>query len=97
MGDPDRCWKTLLHRRILQVIPRPKGLRYFAGDGDAMDFTGAGGVRLESEKVGGTRYVKKDSLDRFIAALNHRPEVAKPADQSREAERTERVLLAEGF
>lgn len=58
---------------------------------------GVGGVRLVSVKVGGARYISRESLDRFIAALNHRPEVAKPADQAREAERVERLLAAEGL
>ena len=58
---------------------------------------GVGGVRLESLKVGGARYISRESLDRFIAALNHRPEVVKPVDRDREAERTERLLAAEGF
>ncbi len=59
---------------------------------------GRGRVRLDSVKVGGVRYVAgREAIERFIAALNGEAVAVKSTEQSREAERTEKVLLAEGF
>ena len=58
--------------------------------------TGRRGVRLESVLLG-DRFTSVEAIARFVAALNKTPVTAKPADQNREAERTEKILLAEGF
>jgi hypothetical protein len=58
---------------------------------------GVGGVQLKSVKIGGARYVSREAVAEFVAALNHRPEIARPIDRSREATRIERQLDAEGF
>jgi hypothetical protein len=58
---------------------------------------GVGGVRLESTKIGGARYTSREAIERFVAALNHRPATVKPIDQGHEAEQIARLLDAEGL
>lgn len=58
---------------------------------------GVGGVRLDSTKIGGARYTTREAVERFIAALNHRPVAAEPIGNDREAERIDRLLASEGF
>ena len=58
---------------------------------------GVGTVQLRSTKIGGVRYVSREAIEEFIAALNHRPAVGKPDDKGHEAARIARLLDAEGF
>jgi hypothetical protein len=59
-------------------------------------FHGVDGVRLESAKIGGARYVTPEAVDCFIAALNNAPAIRR-ADRDHEAERVARELKLAGF
>ncbi|MGA2619871.1 MAG: DUF1580 domain-containing protein [Thermoguttaceae bacterium] len=58
---------------------------------------GIGGVRLESVKIGGVRYVTRKAVERFVAALNRGTHVNNTADPHCKTKQVERQLDAEGL
>lgn len=60
-------------------------------------FRGVGNVQLKSTKIGGTRYVSREAVEEFIAALNGQTRDAKPADRTRDSKLVEQMLMEEGF
>lgn len=84
--------------QLCQEIPGPAGRGLSRSTAMRRILMGVGGVKLESVKVGGTRYVSREALNQFIAARNTVPAAAVQAERNaRDAERTEQLLKAEGF
>jgi len=61
---------------------------------------GCQGQKLESLIVGGVRYTSREAVERFVARLNGRENghsSRRRADQTREVQRVEHELDAQGF
>ena len=83
-------------QQLCKLFPGRKGKGIARATAMRWILNGVGGVRLESVRIGGSRYTSREAVERFVAALNHCIPT-KPVDRNREHQQVERTLATEGF